>query len=97
MRRKKAARKCGPSKPLSAHEAGKTAPRGKENSAPATRSIEYDNEASYKPAEPLTVREEEMLSFVADDQPNEEIAKRGKIARSTVDKHTWKTFSKKSP
>jgi DNA-binding CsgD family transcriptional regulator len=94
MRRKKAARKAGPSKPLSAHEAGKTAPRGKENSAPATRSIKYDDEASYKPAEPLTVREEEMLSFVADDQPNEEIAKREKIARSTVDKHIENIFKK---
>jgi DNA-binding CsgD family transcriptional regulator len=94
MRRKKAARKAGPSKPLSAHEAGKTAPRGKENSPPATRSIKYDDEASYKPAEPLTVREEEMLSFVADDQPNEEIAKREKIARSTVDKHIENIFKK---
>jgi DNA-binding CsgD family transcriptional regulator len=94
MRRKKAARKAGPSKPLSAHEAGKISPHGAKGSATAARSVKYDDEASYKPAEPLTVREEEMLSFVADDQPNEEIAKREKIARSTVDKHIENIFKK---
>ena len=94
MRRKKAARKAGPSKPLSAHEAGKITPHGKKNSGPAPKSVKYDDEASSKPAERLTVREEEILSFVADDQSNPDIAKRQKIARSTVDKHIENIFKK---
>jgi DNA-binding CsgD family transcriptional regulator len=94
MRRKKAARKAGPSKPLSAHEAGKVSPHGAKGPATPPKGVKYDNESSYKPAEPLTVREEEMLSFVADDLPNEEIAEREKIARSTVDKHIENIFKK---
>jgi DNA-binding CsgD family transcriptional regulator len=94
MRRKKAARKTGPSKPLSAHEAGKTSPHGAKGPALAPKGVKYDDEASYKPAELLTVREEEILSFVADDQPNEEIAKRENIARSTVDKHIENIYRK---
>jgi DNA-binding CsgD family transcriptional regulator len=94
MRRKKAARKAGPSKPLSAHEAGKVSPHGAKAPARAAKDVKYDDETSYKPLEPLTVREEEMLSFVADDLPNEEIAEREKIARSTVDKHIENIFKK---
>lgn len=94
MRRKKAARKSGPSKPLSAHEAGKVSPHGAKGPTPATKGVKYDDEGSYKPAEPLTVREEEMLAFVADDQPNEEIARRENIARSTVDKHIENIYRK---
>lgn len=44
--------------------------------------------------EPLTVREEEMLSLVADDQSNEEIARREKIAPSTVEKHIENIYRK---
>jgi DNA-binding CsgD family transcriptional regulator len=94
MRRKKAARKAEPSKPLSAHEAGKVSPHGAKNPPTAFKGVRYDDEASYKPAEPLTVREEEMLSLVADDLPNEEIAKRENIARSTVDKHIENIYRK---
>jgi DNA-binding NarL/FixJ family response regulator len=78
MRRKKAARKSGPSKPLSAHEAGKTAPHGAKDSATPPKGVKYDDESSYRPEEPLTVREEEMLSLVAHRQTNKEIAKREK-------------------
>jgi DNA-binding CsgD family transcriptional regulator len=94
MRRKKAARKAGPSKPLSAHEAGKVSPREGKTPATVRKSIKYDDESTYVPAEALTVREEEMLSLVADDQPNEEIAKRENIARSTVDKHIENIYRK---
>jgi DNA-binding CsgD family transcriptional regulator len=94
MRRKKAARKSGPSKPLSAHEAGKISPHSDKSPATAPKAVKYDDEASYKPEEPLTVREEEILYFVADDQPNEEIAKREKIALSTVEKHIENIFKK---
>jgi DNA-binding CsgD family transcriptional regulator len=94
MRRKQAARKAGPPKPLSAHEAGKVSPHGAKGPKIAASGVKYDDETSYKPLEPLTVREEEMLSFVADDQPNEEIAKRENIARSTVDKHIENIFKK---
>jgi DNA-binding CsgD family transcriptional regulator len=94
MRRKKAARKAGPSKPLSAHEAGKVSPHGGKRPAIAPKGVKYDDDSSYKPAEPLTVREEEMLSFVADDQPNEEIAKREKISPSTVEKHIENIYRK---
>ncbi|MFN2623091.1 MAG: response regulator transcription factor [Chthoniobacterales bacterium] len=94
MRRKKAARKAGPSKPLSAHEAGKTSPHGSKSSAAATAGIKYDEEEIYKPLETLTVREEEILSFVADDQSNPDIAKREKISPSTVEKHIENIFKK---
>jgi DNA-binding CsgD family transcriptional regulator len=94
MRRKKAARKAGPSKPLSAHEAGKVSPHGSKGPATSAKAVKYDDETSYKPAERLTVREEEILSFVADDQPNEEIAKRENIAPSTVEKHIENIFKK---
>ena len=94
MRRKKAARKAGPSKPLSAHEAGKISSR-EENPPPKSgRSVRYDDESSYAPAEPLTVREEEILAFVADDQSNSDIAKREKIAESTVEKHIENIYRK---
>ena len=94
MRRKKAVRKAGPSKPLSAHEAGKISPREGRDSAPARKSVRYDDEESYKPTEPLTVREEEMLSFLADDQSNDDIADREKIAPSTVEKHIENIYRK---
>lgn len=94
MRRKKAARKAGPPKPLSAHEAGKTSPYAPKTSGIAHKNVRYDDESSYKPTEPLTVREEEMLAFVADGQPNEEIAKRENIAPSTVEKHIENIFKK---
>jgi DNA-binding NarL/FixJ family response regulator len=93
MRRKKAARKAGPSKPLSAHEAGKISPHAPKTSGTGRKSVKYDDE-SYKPLEPLTVREEEILFFVADDQSNEDIAEREKIARSTVEKHIENIFKK---
>jgi DNA-binding CsgD family transcriptional regulator len=35
-----------------------------------------------------------MLALVADDQPNEEIAKREKIAPSTVEKHIENIYRK---
>jgi DNA-binding CsgD family transcriptional regulator len=94
MRRKKAAPKAGPSKPLSAHEAGKTAPHAKQSSATAPKSVKYDDQESYKPLEMLTVREEQILSFVADDQSNDDIADREKIAPSTVAKHIENIFKK---
>ena len=94
MRRKKAARKAGPSKPLSAHEAGKTSPHESKASASAHKSVKYDDESSYKPAERLTVREEEMLSFVAVRQSNAEIAKREKITEKTVEKHIENIYRK---
>ena len=94
MRRKKAVRKAGPSKPLSAHEAGKTSPHASKSSAAATKPVKYDDEEIYKPAEPLTVREEEILSFVADDQSNPDIAKREKISPGTVEKHIENIFKK---
>ena len=94
MRRKKAARKSGPSKPLSAYEAGKISPHEPKAAGSTDKSVKYDDESSYKPLEPLTVREEEILSFVADDQPNEEIAKRESIAPSTVEKHIENIFKK---
>ena len=94
MRRKKAARKAGPSKPLSAHEAGKISPHAPKTSGPTHKSVKYDDESSYKPLEPLTVREEEILSFVADDQTNDDIAEREKIAPSTVEKHIENIFKK---
>jgi len=94
MRRKKAARKAGPSKPLSAHEAGKISPRSEKTPAPSRPSVRYDDEESSRPAEPLTVREEEILSFVADDQSNDDIADREKIAASTVEKHIENIYRK---
>lgn len=96
MRRKKAARKAGPSKPLSAHEAGKVSPRGAKGPATAPKGVKYDDESSYQPEQPLTLREEEMLSFVAHRQTNEEIAKREKITEKTVEKHI-ENFYKKIP
>src|ERR1700733_836404 len=95
MRRKKEARKkSGTSEPLSAHEAGKLSPHRPKGPATPSKPVKYDDDTKYRPAKPLTVREEEMLSFVADDQANEEIAKRGNIARSTVDKHIENIFKK---
>ena len=94
MRRKKATRKAGPSKPLSAHEAGKISPHLPKTSGTAHKSVRYDDESLYKPLESLTVREEEILSFLADDQSNEDIAEREKIARSTVEKHIENIFKK---
>ncbi|HEV2806236.1 MAG TPA: helix-turn-helix transcriptional regulator [Chthoniobacterales bacterium] len=94
MRRKKAARKAGPSKPLSAHEAGKISRHKPKPPATVHRGVKYDDETSYKPAETLTVREEEILSFVADDQNNDAIAKREKISESTVEKHIENIFKK---
>ena len=38
--------------------------------------------------------EEEILSFVADDQTNDDIADREKIAPSTVEKHIENIFKK---
>lgn len=96
MRRKKAVHKSGPSKPLSAHEAGKVSPHGAKDSAAPAKGVKYDDESSYQPAEPLTVREEEMLSFVAHRQTNKEIAKREKITEKTVEKHI-ENFYKKIP
>jgi DNA-binding CsgD family transcriptional regulator len=94
MRRKKAARKAGPSKPLSAHEAGKISPREPKAPAAAHKSVKYDDESIYQPLETLTVREEEILSFVADDQSNDVIAEREKISESTVEKHIENIFKK---
>jgi len=94
MRRKKAGRKSGPSKPLSAHEAGKTSPHGGKRPAAPSKDVEYDDESSYKPAERLTVREEELLSFVAVRQTNSEIAKRERITLKTVEKHIENIYRK---
>src|SRR5438128_430691 len=94
MRRKKAVRKAGPSKPLSAHEAGKISPHEPKASASARKSVKYDDESIYKPAERLTVREEEMLSFVAVRQSNAEIARREKITEKTVEKHIENIYRK---
>ncbi|PYI91165.1 MAG: hypothetical protein DME97_14535 [Verrucomicrobia bacterium] len=94
MRRKKATRKAGPSKPLSAHEAGKVSSHEPKAPATASKSVKYDDETSYKPAEPLTVREEEMLSFVAVRQSNVEIAEREKITLKTVAKHIENIYRK---
>lgn len=94
MRRKKAARKAGPSKPLSAHEDGKISPRESKAPASGQKSVKYDDESIYKPAEPLTVREEEILSFVADDQSNDASPSARKFPRAPS-RNTSKTFSKK--
>jgi DNA-binding CsgD family transcriptional regulator len=94
MRRKKADSPAGSSKPLSAHEAGKTSPHGGKDSAPRPKSVKYDDEGSYAPLERLTVREEEMLSFLADDQSNVEIAEREKITLKTVAKHVENIYRK---
>lgn len=61
MRRKKAARKAGPSKPLSAHEAGKVSPHRARDPAAAARSVKYDDEAIYKPLVPLTVKTHSVI------------------------------------
>jgi DNA-binding CsgD family transcriptional regulator len=94
MRRKKAARKSGPPKPLSAHEAGKISSRDEKAAPKSGKGVKYDDEGSYKPAEPLTVREEEILAFVADDQSNSDIARREKISQSTVEKHIENIYRK---
>ena len=94
MRRKKAARKSGPSKPLSAHEAGKTTPHEPKALATVPESVRYDDDSNYQPAERLTVREEEMLSFVAVRQSNAEIAEREKITEKTVEKHIENIYRK---
>jgi DNA-binding CsgD family transcriptional regulator len=94
MRRKKAARPAESSKPLSAHEAGKISPHGGKDSATPPKSVKYDDEASHKPAERLTVREEEMLSFVAVRQSNAEIAERENITEKTVEKHIENIYRK---
>jgi DNA-binding NarL/FixJ family response regulator len=94
MRRKKAARKTGPPKPLSAHEAGKISPREPKPPATARKGVKYDDESNYAPAEPLTVREEEILSFLADDKSNADIADHEKIAPSTVEKHIENIYKK---
>jgi DNA-binding CsgD family transcriptional regulator len=94
MRRKKAPRKSGLSKPLSAHEAGKVSPHAGKGPAPAPKGVKYDDEGSYKPAERLTVREEELLSFVAVRQSNGEIAEREKITLKTVEKHIENIYRK---
>ncbi|MEY2563646.1 MAG: Bacterial regulatory protein luxR family [Verrucomicrobiota bacterium] len=94
MRRKKATRPPGSPKPLSAHEAGKISPRSGKDSATPRKSVNYDDEASDKPAERLTVREEEMLSFVAVRQSNAEIARRENITEKTVEKHIENIYRK---
>src|SRR5689334_13478954 len=70
MRRKKAACKSGPSKPPSAHEAGKISRHGGKRPAAPTKDVKYD--------------EEELLSFVAIRQSNSEISKRERITLKTV-------------
>jgi DNA-binding CsgD family transcriptional regulator len=94
MRRKKAARKAGPSKPLSAHEAGKPAPHGAKAVPKPSQGFTYDDESIHQPKEPLTVREEEILEFVAHRQTNEEIARREKITEKTVEKHIENLYPK---
>ena len=82
-------------RPLSAHEAGKISPhRGQPASAPAG-SVPYDPKADdTTPAEPLTVREAEMLADIADGQSNLEICRRRKVALSTVEKHIENIYPK---
>jgi len=94
MRRKKAARTAGPSKPLSAHEAGKISPHSGKGPAIARKSVKYDEEESYPLPERLTVREEEVLSFLADGQTNAEISEREKITLKTVEKHIENIYPK---
>ena len=94
MRRKKASCKAAASRPLSAYEAGKTSSRGGKQPSTGRSKFKYDDDGIYIPAEPLTVREEEILSYLADDQSNEEIANREKIATSTVEKHIENIYSK---
>ena len=94
MRRKKAARKAGPSKPLSAHEAGKISPREGKSSAPARKSVRYDDEESYKPPVRLTVREDEVLFLLADGKSNAEISEQEKITLKTVEKHIENIYPK---
>lgn len=96
MRRKKAARKAGPTKPLSAHEAGKISAHGGRGPGIgiAHKSVNYNDEASYPSLGRLTVREEEMLSFLADGQTNAEISKREKITLKTVEKHIENIYPK---
>jgi DNA-binding NarL/FixJ family response regulator len=94
MRRKKAARKFGASKPLSAHEAGKISPHAGKAPTAARKSVKYDDKESYRLPERLTVREEEVLSFLADGQTNAEISEREKITLKTVEKHIENIYPK---
>ena len=94
MRRKKAARTAGPSKPLSAHEAGKISPHVGKGPATVRKSVKYDEEESYPLPERLMVREEEVLSFLADGQTNAEISEREKITLKTVEKHIENIYPK---
>lgn len=70
MPRKKSARSSPAVEPLSAHEAGKLSPRAGD----ARRKIRYSDEEEDSPAEPLTVREGEVLSMLSDGLANVEIS-----------------------
>jgi len=94
MRRKKAARPARSSKPLSAYEAGKISLHVGKGPATTGKGVKYDDEKSYPLPERLTVREEEVLSFLADGQSNVQISEREKITLKTVEKHIENIYPK---
>jgi DNA-binding NarL/FixJ family response regulator len=77
--------KPGKKKGLSAHQAGQLAPHTK---------AKYDPDAPGTPVEGLTAREEELLSLVAEDKKNKEIAKELNIKVPTVEKHIENIYRK---
>jgi DNA-binding NarL/FixJ family response regulator len=65
---------------LSAHQAGKLAPHGAQGSA----KVRYTQPEFGEPAEPLTPRQEEVLSLIAERRSDKEISEKLGVRVRTV-------------
>jgi DNA-binding CsgD family transcriptional regulator len=72
-------------KTLSAHEAGRVAPRHR---------VRYNPDAPEESPSGLTAREEEVLSLIAQNKTNQEISSIARIAVATVEKHIENIYPK---
>jgi DNA-binding NarL/FixJ family response regulator len=74
------------SRALSAHEAAKFS-KHEHGAQPAIDSAQHQESES-----PLSIREEEILAYMADGKTDEKIAAEAKITLSTVESHTENIF-----
>jgi DNA-binding CsgD family transcriptional regulator len=81
--------KRGSAETLSAHEAGKFTPHRGKSGAPVRYSAKDQDSPS-----PLTVREEEVLSWLAKGKSNIEIGDLAQIKTATVEKHIENIYPK---
>lgn len=81
-------RKRTKAKTLSAHEAGRLAPRTQKH------PVRYDAEEPDQAWVSLTVREEEVLSLIASNKTNRDISASAGITVATVEKHLENIYPK---